>query len=64
MKYSIPVSANSKHVILGKNRLSSKSNVDLNEFVIHERSNDMTKLVYEKVVKLSKVSSLVKVVTL
>ncbi|MGP1930063.1 MAG: hypothetical protein ACTS79_01405 [Arsenophonus sp. ET-KM2-MAG3] len=40
--------------------MPSKPNVDLNEFVIHEKSTDMTELVYEKVVKLSKVSKVVK----
>ncbi|MGP1922132.1 MAG: hypothetical protein ACTS4Z_02745 [Candidatus Hodgkinia cicadicola] len=60
MKYSVSTNANNEHVKLRKNRISSKPIIDLNKFVDHERSTDMTELVYEKVIKLSKVSKVVK----
>ncbi|MFP3039001.1 MAG: hypothetical protein ACKEQK_00605 [Candidatus Hodgkinia cicadicola] len=59
MKYSFTTS-NGKYSKNKKNRASLKPEVDLNRLLTLEKPNDLTEFIYEKVIKLFKVSKVVK----
>ncbi|MFP3018917.1 MAG: hypothetical protein ACEY26_00165 [Candidatus Hodgkinia cicadicola] len=60
MRYFVSATAVGDYVKGEKFRMPVKSNVDLNKFTNFEEPTDVSDLIYEKVIKLSKVSKVVK----